>query len=156
VISLRRPPRNAKIEANVAIGGPAIDLLAGLVFLVFYLWTDNLLLLVLAYTAGLLNLINLLPCAPLDGGKIAAAISPRLWWAGSAALGLAAAYTRNLFVLGVFFFSLYQLWRGERPDPDAPYYRLTLRQRLTVACWYFGLMIVSAVMTLYMAKALQY
>ncbi len=155
VIRLRQPPINAKMEANIAVGGPAAGTLSALVCLVFYLWTDSALMLVLAYTACLLNLFNLIPCAPLDGGKIAAAISPRMWWLGSLAAGALFYYTHNIFILLIFAFSLAQLWRGEGADPGARYYHLGLGQRIKVALWYFGLLGVLGVSTVYLVELLR-
>ncbi len=148
VISLNRPPVNAKATANIAIGGPAAGTISALVCLAFYLWSDSTLLLVLAYTACLLNLFNLIPCAPLDGERIAAAISPRLWWVGSLVIGIVFLYTYNLLVLIIFLFSLIELWRNDEGDHDG-YYQLTAAQRLQVAWWYFGLLSVLGVTTLY-------
>ncbi|WP_188399194.1 site-2 protease family protein [Sporomusa sp. GT1] len=148
VISLNRAPVNAKMTANIAIGGPAAGTLSALVCLAFYLWSDSTLMLVLAYTACLLNLFNLIPCAPLDGERIAAAISPRLWWLGSLVIGIVFLYTHNILVLIIFLFSLFALWRGEE-EQDERYYQLTATQRLNVAWWYFGLLTVLALTTLY-------
>lgn len=148
VISLNRTPINAKMTANIAIGGPAAGTLSALVCLAFYLWSNSTLMLVLAYTACLLNLFNLIPCAPLDGERIAAAISPRLWWIGSFVIGIMFLYTYNILVLIIFLFSLFELWRGEE-DQEHGYYQLTAGQRLTVAWWYFGLLGVLGATTLY-------
>lgn len=154
VISLNRAPVNAKMTANIAIGGPAAGTLSALVCLAFYLWSDNMLMLVLAYTACLLNLFNLIPCSPLDGERIAAAISPRLWWIGSLVIGIVFLYTYNILVLIIFLFSLVALWRGEE-DQDERYYHLSAAQRLTVAWWYFGLLTVLALTTLYTMELLK-
>lgn len=152
VISLRQPPVNAKMEANIAIGGPALGTLSALGCLIFYLWTDSSLMLVLAYTACVLNLFNLLPCAPLDGGKIAAAISPRLWWLGSFTTGLLFLYTNNLFIFFIFCFSLFQVWRGDQCFGH--YYHLRLSARIKVALWYFGLLAVLGVTAVYLVTLL--
>lgn len=155
VISLKQRPDNAKMEANVAIGGPAMGTLTALICLIFYFWTDSLLILVLAYTACLLNLFNLIPCDPLDGGRIAAAISPHLWWMGSLVIGGLFFYTANVILLFVFVFSLLRLWRGEKWEDDNLYYRLSLKQRLTVLWWYLGLLGVLGITTLYIAGLLR-
>ncbi len=149
VISLRQAPKNAKMEANIAIGGPATGTLSALVCLVFYLWTDSALMLVLAYTACVLNLFNLIPCAPLDGGKIAAAISPHMWWLGSIAAGALFLYTYNIVILIIFIFSLFRLWQGDAGESER-YYHLTFRQRVKVGFWYFGLLAVLGVTTVYL------
>jgi Zn-dependent protease len=111
-------------------------------------------MLVLAYTACLLNLFNLIPCAPLDGGKIAAAISPRMWWLGSLAAGRCFFYTRNLIILAVFVFSLVQLWQG-KGGWTGRYYHLGFGQRIRVALWYFGLLAVLGVTTAYLVEILR-
>ncbi|MEN6568258.1 MAG: hypothetical protein ABFC57_18390, partial [Veillonellales bacterium] len=153
-MSLEREPVNARMEANIAIGGPAAGTLSALVCLAVYFWTDSILMLVLAYTAGLLNLFNLIPCDPLDGGRIAGAISPHMWWVGSIAIGLLFLYTGNFFILLVFLFSLFRLWQGEERE-NAYYYRLTAEQRLTVLWWYLGLLLVLGATTLYIAEIIR-
>lgn len=155
VVNLGRAPINAKMEANIAIGGPAMGTLSALLCLACYFWTDNTLLLVLAYTACLLNLFNLIPCNPLDGGRIAGAISPHLWWGGALALGILFFFTRNLLILVIFLFSLYRLWRGERTQYGEKYFQLSLRQRLQVAWWYFGLLAVLSLLALYLLELLR-
>ncbi len=153
VISLNKPPINAKMEANVAIGGPAIGLLSALLCLAAYLWTDSILLLVLAYTACLLNLFNLIPCDPLDGGRIAAAISPHMWWVGSIVIGIVFFYTYNFFIFIILIFSMVRLWRGE--DAGTHYYNLSISQRVKVAWWYFGLLTILGVLTLHIVELLR-
>jgi Zn-dependent protease len=153
VIRLKRVPENAKVEANVAIGGPAAGCFSALVCLAFYLWTDNMLLLILAYTACILNLFNLIPCHPLDGGKIADAISTKLWWGGAVFTGVLALYTSNIFMLLVFFMSLLRLWQNK--DGQKKYYQLTINQRLAMSGCYFGLLAVLSGAMLYIMELLR-
>ena len=153
VIRLKQVPENAQVEANVAIGGPAAGSLSALVCLAFYLWTDNMLLLVLAYTACILNLFNLIPCHPLDGGKIGDAISTKLWWGGAMFIGALAGYTSNCFMLIVFFMSLLRLWQ-DRGSPQK-YYQLAIKQRLRLAGCYFGLLTVLSGTMLYIMELLR-
>ncbi|ALS64950.1 metalloprotease [Pandoraea apista] len=47
---------------------------------------DNNLLLALAYAGCFLNLFNLIPLSPLDGGRITAVLSPRIRFAGAPVL----------------------------------------------------------------------
>jgi Zn-dependent protease len=154
VISLRQAPKNAKMEANIAIGGPATGTLSALVCLLFYLWTDSVLMLVLAYTACVLNLFNLIPCTPLDGGRIAAAISSHMWWVGTIGTGILFYYTSNFFLLIIFFYSLLRLWQGDGGEESERYYQLSLGQRFKVALWYFGLLAILGLVTLYLMSQL--
>lgn len=155
VIRIKELPLNAKMEANVAIGGPAMGTLSALICLVLYLWTNSMLLLILSYTACLLNLFNLIPCEPLDGGRIAAAISPRLWWLGSIVIGVLFVYTNNVFVFVILIFSLVRLWQSRGTDENVLYYKLTIGQRLSVGWWYFGLIGVLGGTTLYIVEILK-
>lgn len=155
LIRVNELPKSVKMEASVAIGGPAMGTLSALVCLVIYLWTNSMLMLVLSYTACLLNLFNLIPCDPLDGGRIAAAISPRLWWIGSIVIGILFIYTYNFFVFIILVFSLFRLWQTNDRDADFPYYHLTVGQRLAVGWWYFGLTIVLGGTTLYIIGVLK-
>ncbi|MBP2651838.1 MAG: hypothetical protein H6Q74_2663 [Firmicutes bacterium] len=155
VISLNQPPHNAKMAANIAIGGPAFGTLSALIFLLGYLWTDSMLMLVLAYTACIVNLFNLIPYGLLDGGRIAAAIWPRMWWWWAALAGGLFFYTHNFFLLVILTISLYHLWRGGQVKYDERYYDLSLRQRIRVACWYFGLVTMLGILTIYVINLLK-
>jgi len=154
VIQVKEIPLNVKMEANVAIGGPAMGTLSALVCLVCYLWTNSILMLILSYTACLLNLFNLIPCDPLDGGRIAAAISPRLWWVGSIVIAILFVYTYNFFIFIIFLFSLFRLWQHHDVLPHSQYYHLTLRQRMAISWWYFGLVMILSGTTLYIVEFL--
>jgi len=149
VIGIKDLPLHAKAEASVAIGGPAMGTLSALLCLVVYLWSNHPLLLVLSYTACLLNLFNLIPCDPLDGGRIATAISPRLWWLGSIIMGILFIYTYNVFVFIILMVSLIRLWQNNEGDVPFSYYQLTINQRLAVVLWYLGLVMVLSGTTLY-------
>ena len=154
VIQVKELPLNVKMEANVAIGGPAMGALSALFCLALYFWTNSMLMLVLSYTACLLNLFNLIPCDPLDGGRIAAAISPLLWWLGSIVLVVLFVYTYNFFVLIILGFSLFRLWQGNGTNDNSLYYQLTVGQRLAMGWWYFGLITVLGGTTLYIIDIL--
>lgn len=155
VVRVDELPKNVKMEASVAIGGPALGTVSALVCLVIYLWTNSMLMLVLSYTACLLNLFNLIPCEPLDGGRIGMAISPRLWWVGSIIIGVLFLYTYNFFIFIMLVFSFVRLWKTNEGQGDFAYYGLTVRQRLAVGWWYFGLTIVLGGTTLYIIGVLQ-
>lgn len=156
VISLRRQPVNAKMEANIAIGGPAAGTLSALGCLVVYLWTDSSLMLVLTLTACMLNLFNLIPLLPLDGGRIALAISPHIWLVGDIVLVILLVYTSNVFILLILLFSFVHLWMEDKDTGgiNEDYYQLNIKQRLTVAWWYFGLLIVLGITTIYVVELL--
>jgi Zn-dependent protease len=78
--------RDAETEAYVGIAGPAIGTLCALVCLVLGNMFDSDLLRALAYSGFILNLFNLIPVSPLDGGRITSVVSPHIWLIGIPAL----------------------------------------------------------------------
>ena len=88
VISMKGMPRDAYVEAKVGLAGPVLGTLGAAVVLGLGEYTNSDLLRAAGHTGFLLNLFNLLPIVPLDGGRAMAAIHPALWIAGIA--GLAA------------------------------------------------------------------
>ena len=56
----------------------------------------------LAFTGFFLNLFNLLPVLPLDGGRAMAAMAPWMWFVGLAALGALAVLFPNPIILLIF------------------------------------------------------
>jgi len=82
VINLRQLPRNAWEEAVVGIAGPVTGTLAAGVTYLIYLQTGSELFLRLAQFGFFLNLVNMLPVPPLDGGRVTAAVSPWVWITG--------------------------------------------------------------------------
>ena len=106
LIMLKRNPRDAQTEAFIAFGGPLIGSLGALVFLWLGLAFGNGLLIQLAYLGLLMNLINLLPIHPLDGGRISVAVSRWLWLFGLiGGLILIVFYLRSIlfFIIWAMF-----------------------------------------------------
>lgn len=81
-IQLKEQPMNAETEAFVGIAGPVLGSVAAMVCYLFARETGSKLFLALAYAGFMINLFNLLPLSPLDGGRIVSVISPRLWLLG--------------------------------------------------------------------------
>lgn len=105
LIMLKRNPRDAETEAYVAMGGPLVGTVGALVSYLLGLATGNPLFHAVAYVGFTLNLINLLPIHPLDGGRIASTVTRWLWAAGAVG-GLAAA----IHMRSVLFFLLWLLF----------------------------------------------
>lgn len=98
-IGMREMPRNALSEARVGLAGPILGTAGAVVALGLAVLTDSDLLRALAFTAFFLNLFNLLPVSPLDGGRAVAAISPWLWLLGVAVLGAFLFFHFNALLL---------------------------------------------------------
>lgn len=82
VIGLKEMPKSAKDEGFLAYMGPLFGLLAFLPAIPLYLYTHQSFWALLIYLGGMINLFNLIPITPLDGGRIAAGISTKLWGLG--------------------------------------------------------------------------
>lgn len=87
IINLRTPPPNAWVEAIVGIAGPVLGSIGAIAVYIYARLYDDSRTLQLAEFGFFINLINLLPVPPLDGGRVAAALSPRLWVVGLVGLG---------------------------------------------------------------------
>ena len=142
MIAMRQLPDDAWKEAKIALAGPIVGSLgAGLVWAVGEA-LDSELLVALAFTGFFLNLFNLLPIVPLDGGRAVAAIHPALWALGLAALiGLVFVFPNPILLL-ILVLGAYELWRRwrERAHPEAQaYYRIRPWQRVATGATYLGL-----------------
>jgi Zn-dependent protease len=98
----------------------------------------------LAFTGFFLNLFNLLPVLPLDGGRAMAAMAPWMWFAGFGALVVLLFLFPNpvLAVIALLGgLELYRRWRERRHGAagNAAYYAVAPRHRLAVAAVYIGL-----------------
>ncbi|MGH7345830.1 MAG: site-2 protease family protein [Candidatus Rokuibacteriota bacterium] len=139
-IAMQGQPRNAAVEARVAMAGPV----AGSVAAWATLWAGHALelplLRALGQTAVLINLFNLVPVPPLDGGRIVTAFT-RTYWVIGYAVGLVALLVTQsallLIVLVVGLFSLVRRWR----NPVSGYDALAPRQRRLIALSYAALVI---------------
>ena len=142
MIALKRLPDNAWQEAKVALAGPIVGSLGVAVVWIVGEAIDSPLLVALAYTGFLINLFNLLPIVPLDGGRAVAAIHPAFWALGLAALLALVVFTLNPILILILVIGAFELWRRwkERKNPEtAEYYRVLPRQRLITGVTYVAL-----------------
>lgn len=86
LIGMKSYPRSVVEEAYSAIAGPIVGSIGALVCFAAYFATGKQIWAWLAYIGFFLNLFNLLPMSPLDGGRIVGAV-----WRGFWILGIVAA-----------------------------------------------------------------
>ncbi len=145
-IAMKGQPRDAYVEAKVGIGGPILGSLGAWAVLAAGMVADQPLLVTLGHTGILLNLFNLIPVSPLDGGRIAGVFTRAFWIAGYA-LGVAAMVLMKsailLIVLVVGLFTLWQRWNHPIPG----YHDVPAGKRLAMGLMYAGL-VVALVLTL--------
>jgi Zn-dependent protease len=148
VISAKSLGGNAAAEARVGLAGPILGSIATLVPLGIWLATGSDFWRALAYIGFFLNLFNLLPVLPLDGGRAMAALSPYVWAAGFAGLIALMFVFPNPILLLVLLFGGFETWRRwkERNTPKGrAYNRVPPRTRALVAVVYLSLAALLAV-----------
>jgi Zn-dependent protease len=139
-IGMKQLPKNATMEAYVGLGGPVIGSLGAFAAYAVYRATGHELWLVLAYIGIILNLFNLLPIMPLDGGRIAGAISRWIWVAGYGLAVLVMLVRPSPILLLVLVFGAGETWNAVRGRGHTDYYTVPANERVTIALLYFGLM----------------
>jgi Zn-dependent protease len=144
VITSRSLGDNALAEARVGLAGPILGSLGALVPLIIYHITGNELWRALAFFGFYLNLFNLIPLSPLDGGRAMAAMAPWMWVIGFAALAaVAIVFQAPIMILFLIIGGAdsWRRWKARRAgDPELEtYYRVSPRNRLAVAAVYIGL-----------------
>ncbi|GCE12041.1 site-2 protease family protein [Tengunoibacter tsumagoiensis] len=153
MVTMKQMPQNAKDEAEVGIAGPIAGALASGVCL----WIAQMHpsmpggWAALAYFGFLMNLFNLVPIIPYDGGRVLAAIDRRVWIVGFLLLlgyQIWSWYHGNFsfWLLMFVVIAATQLWsRGLAPEePEAQvdyhaYYDVPMRSRVILTVLYFSL-----------------
>jgi Zn-dependent protease len=140
VVGMKRLPDDAGAEARVGLAGPILGSIGCFVPLALYAATGNHLFQALAFTGFFLNLFNLAPVLPLDGGRAMAALSPWMWLAGFGILlgfGIAFPNPIVILILVVGGFETYRRFKNRKTDTS--YYRVPPRTRVAIAATYVGL-----------------
>jgi Zn-dependent protease len=133
---------DAAAEARVGLAGPILGTLGAGAVLAVGAATGNDFWYALAFTGFFLNLFNLLPVVPLDGGRAMAAMAPWVWFLGFGAMVvLALTYPNPIILLILVFAALetYRRWKGRKHPEAQAYYKVRPRTRLLVAAVYLGL-----------------
>ncbi len=136
VIAMKGMPKNAWVEAVVGIGGPALGTVGAAVVLAAAYATQSDLLFALASVGFMINLFNMLPVSPLDGGRIAGLFGRWMWVVGYVILGVLILRTWHGMLILVALMGLMNLKRILNPPPG--YNDVPSWQRWTMAGAYFG------------------
>jgi Zn-dependent protease len=142
MITLKEYPRDAWHEATMALAGPLLGSLGAAAIYAAGVVEDSNRLKAIAFLGFFINLFNLLPIVPLDGGRAVAALHPALWVVGLLGLAALVVLRPNPILILILVFAAMELYRRwqMRGDPRArSYYRVLPWQRATVALTYFGL-----------------
>ncbi|MEO6990924.1 MAG: site-2 protease family protein [Candidatus Baltobacteraceae bacterium] len=140
-VAMKGRPASVLAQAYIALGGPFVGSICALAAGAYGAATGEPFWIAVAYTGFFINLFNLFPVLPLDGGQIVGAISPRIWIVGLVALVVAAVafHWFNPLIFILILLSIPQAVAAFRGQLDQRYFTLTTPQRFGVACAYFGL-----------------
>src|SRR4051812_29064949 len=147
LVAMKELPKDAAAEARVGLAGPVLGAVGCLVPLGLYALTGDELFRALAFVGFFLNLFNLLPVLPLDGGRAMAALSPWMWFAGYGLLIAATVAFPNPIMVLVLLFGGLETWRRwkARKTPEAKrYHQVKPATRAAVAAVYVGLAVLLA------------
>jgi len=148
-IQLKEMPHNAETEAYVGIAGPFAGTLAAL--LCFYAARnfDSQLLLALSYSGFFLNLFNLIPLKPFDGGRVTAVISKKMWLIGAPLLTVMFFYHPSPMLILIALLAAPHVWhamRGEETEEERAYHIASMETKMTYGAVYLGLVIFLSMM----------
>ncbi len=140
---------NALAEARVGLAGPILGTLGSAVVALIAALTGSDLLLALAYMGFFLNLINLIPVVPFDGGRAMAAVAPSMWFLGIGGLVAMVVLLGNPFLLVFILLALREMprrWRQlrSRSIEQASYYRVPRNHRIMIGLVYTALIVALA------------
>ena len=138
-VNMRQMPRNAYQEAVSGLAGPYFGTAASAAVAVWGHAVGSDFLLQLGALGFLVNLFNLLPVLPLDGGRAAAALHPVLWLVGLAGLLVWEFYNPSpiaLIILVLGGYELFQRWTRRNSPAAVAYHALATHQRVSVAAMY--------------------
>ena len=145
VIGMKQLPDDAWKEARVALAGPILGSVGAAACWVAGEATGSELLIGLAFVGFFLNLFNLIPIVPLDGGRAVGALHPVFWFVGLVMMLALVVLRPNPILILIVILGGLDLWRRWRErGENLRYYDVPARQRIVVGIVYLGLIAVLA------------
>ncbi|MDQ2680064.1 MAG: site-2 protease family protein [Candidatus Eremiobacteraeota bacterium] len=141
LVNMRGRPASAFHESLIAFAGPFIGTLGSAVCAYIGFATNQPFWIAAAYLGFFLNLFNMAPVMPLDGGRIVGSISPRIWVAGLVLFVVAifAFHIYNPLIWLLILVSLPQVWAAWKGTLNPAYYGISIAQKSIIAVLYFAL-----------------
>jgi Zn-dependent protease len=111
LITLKKHPADAVTEAYIALGGPMLGTLGAVIAYAIGVQYDSPLLISISYIGFYLNLLNLLPIHPLDGGRISTAVTRWLWVVGLLGGLVIIIYLKSIIFMIIWAMFAYDLYK---------------------------------------------
>ncbi len=147
-VAMKQMPKDALAEARVGLAGPVLGTLAGIATLGLYAATGSPIFLGLAYFNFIINLFNLAPLLPLDGGRAVGAMSPLFQVLGLVTMvGLFFVAPVMAFIALIGLPEIWHRWKTRHTPEGRAYYDIAPRHRVAVGVVYLGLIIVLGLLT---------
>jgi Zn-dependent protease len=150
-VELKDMPHDAETEAYVGLGGPLLGTVGALACYFLARDQDSNLLLAIAYSGFFLNLFNLIPLSPFDGGRITAVLSPRIWLLGVPVLVALFFWRPSPMLILMALLAAPQLIKAIRYKSDSEeartYYAVSPATRFEYGFYYLALAGFLAMMT---------
>lgn len=143
VIAAKSLGDDAAAEARVGLAGPILGTIGTLIPLAIWLATGSDLWQALAYVGFFINLINLLPVLPLDGGRAMAVLGPKVWIAGILiAIAATVVFLGPIMLIIVALLGgpeLYHRWKNRHSEESRKFHSVPTGTKLAVAAIYLTL-----------------
>ena len=150
-VELKDLPHDAETEAWVGLGGPLLGSVGALGVYFVARETGATWLLAVSYAGFFLNLFNLIPISPFDGGRITAVLSPRIWLLGVPILVGLFFWRPSPMLILMALLAAPQAWKAIRYRRDSveaqTYYAVPTARKVEYGLMYLGLAGFLAVMT---------
>lgn len=150
-VFLKRGGRSLGEDAFIGIMGPVFGTIYAAGCIALFVLTHHPIWLALGYMVAFMNLFNLLPIPPLDGGWIVPIFSPKVLAIGAVLMIPVAIWAHNPFILVLGLLSLPRIIGGWKAKPgESEYFKVQPGERLLYGIAYPGL---AALLALLMACA---
>lgn len=150
-IAMKDLPHDAETEAFVGLGGPLLGTVGALVAWFLARSFDAVWLLAVAYAGFFVNLFNLVPLSPFDGGRITAVLGPRIWLLGVPVLGAMFWFMPSPMLVVIALLAAPQVLKAIRYRRDSAeaqtYYAVPTKAKWEYGSYYVLLLVFLALMT---------
>jgi Zn-dependent protease len=111
LITMKKNPRDSVTEAYIAFGGPLVGTIGAVAAYLLAVGLESPIMMTIAYVGFYLNLINLLPIHPLDGGRISTAVTRWLWVVGLIGGLVFIIYMKSIIFMIIWAMFAYDLYK---------------------------------------------